>query len=79
MTISRDVYVRHDNALPVRVVDHTGAIFGDPNATSTSDFTDVQKLTLDATTEPTLQLDDHPGVKRTVRGEFDDSKADSGK
>lgn len=79
VTISRDVYVRHDNALPVRVVDHTGAIFGDPNATSTTDFTDVQKLTLDANTEAMLQLDDHPGVKRTVRGEFDDSKADSSK
>jgi hypothetical protein len=79
VTLSRDVYVRHDNALPVRVVDHLEALFGDPDATSTTDFTDVQKLTLDATTEPMLELDDHPGAKRIVRGPFDDSKADSGR
>jgi hypothetical protein len=76
VTLSRDVYVRHDNALPVRVIDHTDAL-GGPNATTT-DFTDVQKLTLDKTTEPTLRLDDHPGAKRTIMGPFDDSKADSG-
>jgi hypothetical protein len=63
VTVVRDVYVRHDNALPVRVVDHLGALGGtNPNATSTSEFTDVQKLTLDASTEPTLKLD-HPDAQ----------------
>jgi hypothetical protein len=74
VTIVRDVYVRHDNALPVRVVDHLGA-FGNPqNTQSVSDFTDVQKLALDGSTEPLLKLD-HPGAKRTVEPPFDDSKA----
>jgi hypothetical protein len=72
---SRDVYVRHDNALPVRVVDHTN-LTGSANATSITDFTDVQKLTLDATTERSLRIADHPGAERIVRGPFDDSKAD---
>ena len=78
VTVSRDVYVRHDNALPVRVVDHADAL-GIPNATSVTDFADAQKLTLDATTEPTLKLADHPGAERIVKGPFDDSKADSGR
>ncbi len=72
VTLTRDVYVRHDDALPVRVVDRDGRF------TSTSDFTDVEKLTLDATTEQTLRLPDHPGATRRVMGPFDDSKADSG-
>jgi hypothetical protein len=75
-TITRDVYVRHDNALPVRVVDRLGALGIGPEDSSTSDYTEVQKLTLDAATAPALRLD-HPGAKRTVKGPFDDSKADA--
>ena len=79
VTVTRDVYVRHDNALPVRVVDHVEALGNPQNTTSISEFTDVQKLTLDASTEPSLKLADHPGAKRTVMPPFDDSKADSGR
>jgi hypothetical protein len=60
-TVTRDVYVRHDNALPVRVVDHLPQ-----DTTAVSEFTDVQKLTLDGSTEHLLRLADHPGAKRIV-------------
>lgn len=75
VTTTRDVYVRHDNALPVRVVDHLEP-FGNPqNTASVSEFTDTQKLELDGSTERLLALAEHPGAERTVRGPFDDSKA----
>jgi hypothetical protein len=75
VTTVRDIYVRHDNALPVRVVDQLEA-FGNPENTRTvSDYTDAQKLTLVASTERSLRLPALPGVKRTVRPPFDDSKA----
>ena len=79
VAVVRDVYVRHDNALPVRVVDHLGAFSTSGNTTTVSDFTDTQKLTLDASTEPSLALGAHPGVKRIVRPPFDDSVAEKGR
>ena len=66
-TLMRDVYVRHDTALPVRVVDHLRG-----NTTSVSEITDVQKLTLDSSTEHLLRLADHPGAKRIVTPPSDD-------
>ena len=75
ITMTRDIYVRHDNALPVRVVDHRGGFWP---ATTTSQFTKATKLTLDAATEPMLTLGHHPGATHTVRGPFDDSAADAG-
>lgn len=75
ITMTRDIYVRHDNALPVRVVDHRGGFWP---ATTTSEFTEAQKLTLDASSEPMLTLGHHPGATRTVRGRFDDSAAGAG-
>lgn len=76
ITARRDVYVRHDNALPVRVVDDLEAWGGMPQGPkSVSEFTEVQKLLLDASTERALRLADHPGARRTVEPPFDDSKA----
>ena len=75
ITMTRDIYGRHDNALPVRVVDHRGGFWP---ATTTSEFIDAQKLTLDASTEPMLTLGHHPGATRTARGRFDDSAAGAG-
>jgi hypothetical protein len=75
VTTTRDIYVRHDNALPVRVVDNLEA-FGNPENTKTvSEFSDTQKLALHGPTERLLKLAEHPGAERTVRGPFDDSKA----
>ena len=75
----RDIYVRHDNALPVRVVEHLEAL-GIPENTSTiSEYTDAQKLTLDASTEASLKLPKLPGVKRTVKPRSGDTKAGGGR
>ncbi len=70
VTITRDVYVRHDNALPVRVVDRLGGFSTAENTTDVSEFTDVQKLPLDESTERALKLADHPGAKRRVLESF---------
>ena len=78
ITVVRDVYVRHDDALPVRVVDHLDDFGSAQNTTEVSDFTDVQKLTLDEAGH-TLRLADHPGAKRIVHGPFDDSVAEKGR
>ena len=57
------------------MVDHLEP-FGNPeNTTTISEYTDAQKLTLDASTETSLRLPALPGVKRTVKPPFDDSKA----
>lgn len=72
ITIVHDIYVRHDNALPVRVVQQAGETPG-----FTTDFDDVQKLTLDSSTRPLLKLDDHPDARRTIEPPFDDSRADA--
>ncbi len=70
--VTRDVYVRHDNALPVRVVDDLEG-WGNPESTTVvSEFTDVQKLALDGSTEHLLRLADHPGAKRIVKSPSDD-------
>lgn len=73
ITVVRDIYVRHDDALPVRLVQRPGYVPG-----STTDYDDVQKLTLDASTRQLLKLGDHPGADRTVEPPFDDSAADTG-
>lgn len=72
ITVVRDIYVRHDNALPVRVVQQPGDAPG-----FTTDYEDAQKLTLDPSTRPRLKLDAHPGATRTVEPPFDDSVADA--
>lgn len=72
ITIVRDIYVRHDNALPVRLVQQPGYAPG-----FTTDYDDVQKLRLDASTRQLLKLDGHPGASRTVEPPFDDSRADA--
>ena len=76
--VFRAVYREHQPTirryLAARVGGH--ATLGNArNTTSTSEFTDAEKLTLDASTEHALRLASHPGAKRTVRGEFDDSQA----
>ena len=76
VTVVRDVYVRHDNALPVRVVDDLEKLGNAQNTSSVSDFNDAQKLAFDASTEPSLKPGQHPGAERTVRGAFDDSAAE---
>lgn len=73
ISIVRDLYVRHDDALPVRAVEHPSESFASRG--STTDFDDVQKLRLDDSTRGLLELADHPTAKRTVRGPFDDSKS----
>lgn len=71
ITIVHDVYVRHDDALPVRVVQRPGYDRG-----TVTDFDDVQKLALDATTRSLLKLRDHRGAEPTIQPPFDDSRAD---
>jgi hypothetical protein len=65
-TLIRDVYVRHDNALPVRVVDQLEERGKPRRVTSVSEFSDVQLLPLDGGTEHLLRLADRPGAKRIV-------------
>jgi YD repeat-containing protein len=72
VTDVHDIYVRHDNALPVRLVNRPL-----PGISTVTDFNDVQKLTLDASTRPLLKLGEHPGARRTILPPFDDSKADT--
>lgn len=74
ITIVRDIYVRHDDALPVRVVEQPSEYPGFPGFTT--DYDDVQKLALDASTRPLLKID-RPGATRTVEPPFDDSRADA--
>jgi hypothetical protein len=72
ITIVHDVYVRHDDALPVRVVQQPGY-----DAGATTDFDDVQQLELGPATRRLLELGDHPGADRRIEPPFDDSKADA--
>jgi hypothetical protein len=72
VTDVHDIYVRHDDALPVRLVDRPAAL---PGVSTVTDFDDVQKLTLDASTRPLLKLGEHPGARRTILPPFDDSRA----
>jgi hypothetical protein len=73
--VTRDVYVRGDNALPVRVVDHLGNAGTSGATTSVTEFTGAEILELNSSTERTLKLNPHPGAERTVRGAFDDSSS----
>lgn len=72
ITIVHDVYVRHDDALPVRVVQQPGY-----DAGAVTDFDDVQRLELGPATRHLVELGDHPGADRQVEPPFDDSKADA--
>ena len=76
VTIFRDVYVRHDNALPVRVVDRVEALGNSEWTTSVSEFTDVQRLKLDSSTATALAPALHPGAERVIQEPMDDSRAE---
>lgn len=64
----RDVYLRIDDGLPVRVVDRD-PLPGSPDRVV--DYLEVEQLPLDATTEDLLRMGPHPGASTRDEGRFD--------
>lgn len=64
---TRDVYLRADDALPVRVVDN-GPIPGSSDIVI--DYLEAEQVPLDATTERLLDIGPHPGATARDEGPF---------
>ncbi|WP_026911735.1 hypothetical protein [Patulibacter minatonensis] len=65
-TTTRDIYLRTDDALPVRVVDRLGA----PSPLLTIDFDVAESLPRDAATNRLLRMGPHPGASVRDEGTF---------